>query len=157
MIFIGYQGIGKSTLSQKDKNFIDLESSHFFVNGARDPNWFIPYCSIAESLSKNGYNVFVSSHKVVRDQLKNSMERVIAICPSHKLKDQWIKKLESRYYESGLEKDYKAWQNAVVCYDENIQEIIDDSHDHIKISSMNYSLGLEILRFNDHRYKEYGG
>ena len=52
MIIIGYQGIGKSTLAGKDNKFIDLESGNFWVNGERVENWYIPYCQIAEHLSK---------------------------------------------------------------------------------------------------------
>ena len=33
MIIIGYQGVGKSTLANKDDKFIDLESSSFWVKG----------------------------------------------------------------------------------------------------------------------------
>lgn len=149
MIFIGYQGVGKSTLAQGDRTFIDLESSHFFVNGVRDPNWHIVYCSIAESLSRNGYNVFVSSHKAVRDQLSGSTERVITIYPSLQLKKQWIQKLYDRYADSGLDKDYKAWKNAEDRFDDNIKELADGALNKIQLTSMNYSLGLEITRFND--------
>lgn len=35
MIVIGYQGIGKSTLANKDLRFIDLESGNFWVDGKR--------------------------------------------------------------------------------------------------------------------------
>ena len=65
MIVIGYQGIGKSTISHASKgNFIDLESGNFWVDGKRDPEWFKPYCQIALHLHKQGYVVFTSSHEV---------------------------------------------------------------------------------------------
>jgi len=35
MIVIGYQGIGKSTLSKTNDKYIDLESGNFFVDGTR--------------------------------------------------------------------------------------------------------------------------
>ena len=41
MVVVGYQGIGKSTLAAKDKDFIDLESGSFFVNGDRSYNLWI--------------------------------------------------------------------------------------------------------------------
>lgn len=56
MIFIGYQGIGKSTLAGYNR-YIDLESGNFWINGKRDENWYIPYCNIAEHLSEQGYRV----------------------------------------------------------------------------------------------------
>ena len=66
MIVIGYQGIGKSTLANKDLRFIDLESGNFWVDGKRADDWYKPYCQIAEHLSRQGYIVFTSSHEVVR-------------------------------------------------------------------------------------------
>ena len=84
MIIIGYQGIGKSTLANKNINYIDLESSNFFIDGKRQENWFIIYCNIANHLSEQGKNVFVSSHEVVRESLKYSKEKVVVVYPSLK-------------------------------------------------------------------------
>ena len=105
MIIVGYQCIGKSTLSNMCLKYIDLESGSFWHDGKRPDDWYIYYCQIAEHLSKQGYNVFVSSHEPVRKFLKNSSERVIAIAPSIELKDQWIEKLKNRYEASKLDKD----------------------------------------------------
>ena len=74
MIIIGYQGIGKSTLANIDNAYIDLESSNFWHKGERYDNWYIYYGKIAESLSRQNYNVFTSSHREVRDYLKNIIE-----------------------------------------------------------------------------------
>lgn len=123
MIVIGYQGIGKSTLAGRDNRYIDLESSNFWVDGKRAEDWYKPYCQIAEHLSKQGYIVFTSSHEVVRKQLENSDEAVVLAYPSVGLKDAWIDKLEKRYKESGLDKDYKALMNAKDRYEENIKEL----------------------------------
>lgn len=140
MIIIGYQGIGKSTLANKNNGYIDLESGNFWCNGIRPPDWYIYYCNIAEHLSKQGYNVFVSSHEVVRNRLKSSSETVICVYPSILLADQWIKKLEQRYNQSHLEKDYKAWKNAEDRYHENISELMMCGIPHIEIDSMDYDL-----------------
>lgn len=139
MIIVGYQCIGKSTLSNMCLKYIDLESGSFWHNGKRPDDWYIYYCQIAEHLSKQGYNVFVSSHEPVRKFLKNSSERVIAIAPSVDLKDQWIEKLKNRYESSKLDKDYKAYMNAVDRYTENIEEIAKDC-DTIFIRSMTYDI-----------------
>lgn len=125
MIIIGYQGIGKSTLTKKDMKYIDLESSCTWVNGKRSDDWYVVYCNFAEDLSRQGYTVFTSSHEVVRNQLKNSTEEVYICCPSPELKDEWIKRLQERYDRTALEKDYKALMNAVDRYEENIHELID--------------------------------
>lgn len=139
MIIIGYQGIGKSTLAGK-RNCIDLESGNFWVDGKRDEKWYIPYCQIAKHLSKQGYTVFVSSHKVVQEELKNSREKVYVICPSSDLKDKWIDKLRTRWEATGLNKDYKAYINAVDRYSENIQELMNSGFTAAVIDNMNYSI-----------------
>lgn len=139
MIIVGYQCIGKSTLSNMCLKYIDLESGSFWHDGKRPDDWYIYYCQIAEHLSKQGYNVFVSSHEPVRKFLKNSSERVIAIAPSIELKDQWIEKLKNRYETSKLDKDYRAYMNAVDRYTENIEEIAKDC-DTVFIKSMTYDI-----------------
>lgn len=123
MIVIGYQGIGKSSLAGRDRKFIDLESSNFWVDGKRAADWYKPYCQIAEHLSQQGYIVFVSSHEVVRKQLEGSREVVVVCFPSPDLRPMWIDKLEERYMENRTEKNYKALMNAITCYDENIRDL----------------------------------
>ena len=122
MIIVGYQGIGKSTIAGKD-NCIDLESGNFWVDGKRSDDWYKPYCQIAIHLSEQGYNVFVSSHEVVRKELEKSEEGIVIIYPSLTLKDEWIDKLEKRYRKTLLDKDYKAWKNAEDRYEEDIKEL----------------------------------
>ena len=145
MIIVGYQGIGKSTLAGK-QDCIDLESGNFWVNGERDDNWPIVYCKIAMHLSDQGYTVFVSSHKVVRDLLVMHKKigefkgHIYVIFPSVELEAPWIAKLKRRYDQSHLEKDYKAYMNAVDRYRENIQELTDCSLEHVVLEDMNYSL-----------------
>lgn len=145
MIIIGYQGIGKSTLAGKN-NCIDLESGNFWFHDVetyqkvRHNDWYIPYCNIANHLSEQGYIVFTSSHEVVRNELKKSKEDVFIIYPSIELKDEWIKKLEDRYNQTGLDKDYKALMNAKDRYEENIKELKSCKLNHYEISTMDYNL-----------------
>lgn len=140
MIIIGYQGIGKSTLANKDISYIDLESGNFWINGKRYEDWYIPYCNIAEHLSKQNKNVFISSHEVVREQLKNSKEKVVVVYPSIELKEQWINKLEERYNNTSLEKDYKALMNAKDRYEENIKELKNNGFIKVEIFDIDYDL-----------------
>lgn len=148
MIVIGYQGIGKSTLASRDICYIDLESGNFWVDGKRAEDWYKPYCKIAEHLSQQGYVVFTSSHAVVREQLKNSTETVVVVYPAVELKDEWIARLEKRYKESGLEKDYKALMNAKDRYVENIQELENcDIENKLAIHSMEYDLDYMLCNF----------
>ena len=145
MIIIGYQGIGKSTLANKDDKFIDLESGSFWLTNTdgsryRYDNWYEMYCNVAEHLSQQGYIVFISSHEVVRNRLKQSKERVFTLYPDVSLKDQWIKKLAKRYNNSRLDKDYRALMNAIDRYEENIREIENSNFDNIVIHDINYDL-----------------
>ena len=154
MIFIGYQGIGKSTLAGHNR-YIDLESGNFWINSKRDENWYIPYCNIAEHLSEQGYRVFTSSHEVVRNCLTTSKEDCFVVYPALHLKDEWIAKLKARYENSKLDKDYKAYMNAVDRYEDNIKEIANSGFNCIQIDSMDYNLDELIERaITELKYKQ---
>lgn len=142
LVVVGYQGVGKSTLAENVKNVIDLESSNFFVDGERSQDWYIPYCNIARSLCRQGYVVCVSSHKVVRDELMtNPAMRQVIVCPSLELKEKWINNLRYRYESTPSDKNYKAWQNALNCYDENIKDLLEQKgFAHRVIDNMSYGL-----------------
>lgn len=144
MIIIGYQGIGKSTLAGKH-NCIDLESGNFFVDGVRDENWYKMYVQIATHLSEQGYIVFVSSHKVVREELANVHQSVWCVFPQHQLKYQWIAKLEERYKKTKLPKDERAYLNAKECYSQNVEDLATDIFATCAIGTMDYSL-IDIIR-----------
>lgn len=148
MIIIGYQGIGKSTLADEDINYIDLESTCFWIDGERDENWYRSYCKIAEYLSKQGYRVFVLSHADVRKTLKDSDEQVVCCVPALHLKDQWIERLKKRYESDPTkrEKNYKAYMNAVDRYEDNIKEIVASGFPVILLDSMEYDLDEQIRR-----------
>ena len=140
MIIIGYQGIGKSTLTARKRGYIDLESSCFWHNGERPKEWHIYYCQIAEDLSRQGYKVFTSSHEVVRQFLKDSKEDVLIVCPSTELKDEWIAKLKDRYDDNKSDKNYKAWKNAEDRYADNINELKDSGIPYVELTDIKYDL-----------------
>ncbi len=143
MIIIGYQGIGKSTISNRHTGCIDLESGNFWNDeNKRSDDWYIYYCNIAVHLSKQGYIVFTSSHECVRNRLKdhNDGEYVSIICPAPELKDQWIDKLQYRYERTKKEKDYKAYMNAKERYTENINELISCGLPYTLITDIDYYL-----------------
>lgn len=146
MIIIGYQGIGKSTLSARNLKYVDLESSNFWFDDpetkqrVRHFNWYEMYCNVAEYLSRQGYVVFVSSHQPVRERLLKSEEYVVACVPSLILKDEWINKLKERYENSLLEKDYKAYMNAADRFTENVSDIMNSGFELLEIKDMSYNL-----------------
>lgn len=148
MIIIGYQGIGKSTLAKDSWKYIDLESGNFWVNGERDEQWYKPYCNIANHLSAQGYTVFTSSHKEVREELKNSSEVVKIAFPALDLKTDWLIRLKDRYNESMLEKDYKALMNASLYYETNINDLMNEPFDKIVINNIDYNLR-KLIEEND--------
>ena len=143
-IIAGYQGVGKSSLSNAETGYIDLESGNFWIDGKREEKWYIPYCSIAMSLAEQGYRVFVSSHAVVREYLA-SLPKTVALynCfPSYTLKNAWINKLAARFDSTMLDKDYKAYKNAEDRYNENIKELHEtQGFIPIVIHDMDYDLG----------------
>ena len=140
MIIIGYQGIGKSTLAREGTGFIDLESSLFYGKNGRSDDWHIYYCKIAESLSEQGYVVFVSSHKQVRDYFKKSNERAVIICPDISLKEAWIAKLRERFEREPTNKNLRAWKGAERYYEDNIKNLMNDGIPVITIERMGYYL-----------------
>ena len=151
MIIICYQGIDKSNYCKSNKDAINLESSHFFKdNNERPEEWYNIYAKIALDLSNKGFVVFVSSHDVVRKAInrynrniyapylsKNKGgETVVAICPSIKLKDQWIERLSDRYLKRPIIKNHKALQNAIDRYEESIKEIAADIKNTVYIEDL---------------------
>lgn len=149
MIIVGYQGIGKSTVCKNNiingKIPVDLESSCFWCNREdgtrfRPDGWEKIYANIAYNLSKQGFIVFMSSHKSVRDALCddkfNDVDKYI-ICPSVDIKDKWIERLKNRYEESNLKKDYAAYMNALDKYEENICDMISESERGFKVEIIN--------------------
>ena len=50
MIFCGYQGVGKSSICNRENGYIDFESSNFFVNEMRPNMWIDIYINQALSL-----------------------------------------------------------------------------------------------------------
>ena len=141
VIYVGYQGVGKSTVAKKHVSYIDLESGNFWVNGYRQEDWYMAYCAIAKHLIEQGKNVFLSSHEVVRNELKSIGCPATIICPSVDLKDEWVQRLFLRYKKSMLEKDFRAYKNAVFMYEQNINALLsDDYFGHLVIDSIPYDL-----------------
>lgn len=128
LIIIGYQGIGKSSIAGQD-GCIDLESGNFYIGAFRPDNWYIPYCKIAQSLANQGYTVLVSSHRIVvnylsSDPLPPNVAKVVVFCPPVRWKEEWIERLQKRFDETGLDKDYRALMNAKQGYTEQIQHLL---------------------------------
>lgn len=124
MILSAYPTIGKTTLANKRLDIIDLESSCFDKS---NPNWYIDYCRTALDLEKQGYTVFVSSHKPVQDYMKTNAKHYVMIMYSPELKDYVIRKCEARYNDTKLEKDLRAMERIKDCFSSDIQALLDDN------------------------------
>lgn len=157
MIFSGYQGIGKSSLAGK-YNCIDLESENFWIRrytktgepmAKPDPDansytdryayWYIMYVQIAKHLSDQGYNVLISSHKSVREYMNDMGIDFYAVCPVLELKDAWCKKLADRFERDQLPKHRLAYENAVLKYDTNVNDMMREKNV-ILLQTMDYDL-----------------
>lgn len=145
MIVIGYQGVGKTTLCrgwQPRFISIDLESSWWKDElGNRPEKWVHSYCKVAEELSKQGYVVFISSHKAVQDRLRESEEKILAVYPSQELKQDWIEKLTKRFRETGNMKDFILLRDAEENYDKEIKVLENSPFIKNPIRSMTYRIG----------------
>lgn len=133
MIIVGYPGI--TFWKGWDVECIDLDSGNFVINGKRRADWYKEYVRIAEDLSNQGYFVFVSSHKVVREELRRLRIPFAACYPEIGLKDKWIKKLRERYEGSRLEKDSRALENVERV---NVRDLEEDSDYRFVIKNMEY-------------------
>ena len=136
MILIGYPGIGKSTLARtSDSRFIDLESSYFPRKyRGEEIDWQDQYCRIAIDLHDQGYLVFTSSHDVVRNKFHQFVQRgfikhneVALVFPAIVIYDKWIEMLERRYKTTKLDKDLRALDNARSNFQDQINELKEDS------------------------------
>ena len=143
MIIIGYPGIGKTTLADWNNDYIDVDSSKFIFDGVRPSNWEYHYVKMAEDLSDQGYNVFVSSHEGVRKNIEfhvGAETPVLVVCPSLELKEQWVERLKHRWQEDLSHKNYMALKRAEEHYDEDITDLLNSPFRVIQICHMGYDL-----------------
>ena len=144
MIIIGFPGIGKSSVTRAydgDTNttgYIDLESSNF----VKDDNWVEEYCNLAIDLDLQGYNVFVSSHKDVREYLIDRQDIfpdiIIEVFPLKELKIDWLNRLESRYTKCKTAKNERAFNYMRNNFDAAVDEMERDAIIHkVRITKEN--------------------
>ena len=139
MIFCGYQGVGKSSICNRENGYIDFESSNFFVNEIRPNTWVDIYINQAIDLNNQGYDVFLSTHKALRNRLNELNIDFTVITPSKDLKEQWIERLNNRYRNNPSIKNMKALKNAEECYEENVDDLCSENNV-IMITSIKYDL-----------------
>lgn len=126
MIIIGYPCIGKSSFCKSFVGFIDLESSCFSKN---NPLWYKDYCAVARDLQSQGYNVFVSSHKEVREELAPYQEniKIVEVLPTPDMRDIWVTRVSNRYANTLSTKDKAAMDFIIKNYTSGVKDMIADS------------------------------
>lgn len=143
MIIIGFPGIGKSSVTRaydgetNTTGYIDLESSNF----VKDDNWVKEYCDLAIDLELQGYNVFVSSHKKVREYLaerQDILPDIVEVFPSKEMRTEWLNRLESRYMKCKTAKNERALSYMRNNFDDAIDEMEHDAIIHkVRITKEN--------------------
>jgi hypothetical protein len=99
-VISGFPGVGKSFLFNDKSDFVvlDSDSSMFswISEGVRNPDFPNNYMKhIEENLSEADY-IFVSSHDVVREALRNYHIAYTLVYPSIELKDEYIQRYKDR-------------------------------------------------------------
>ena len=122
MIFSVFPCTGKTSIASSSNNLIDLESSCLFVDEQRPDNWEEIYVNFTVDLSRQGYDVFVSSHKLVRDCLTKRGISFVSVFPSKELKGFWKEKLENRFKNDPSGKNRRAMEYII----KNFEDAIDD-------------------------------
>ena len=130
MIIIGYPGVGKTTAAANFIQVIDFESH---ILDQKTSESITNYCKLAESLSKQGYIVCVSSHSGVIDYLVKSTEQIYICYPSKELKQSWISMLRHRYIEDSSEKNLRAMDRAGSFFDEDIDAMQNTVFDKVEL------------------------
>ena len=106
MIISAFPGVGKSHFVKNNDNtllkVVDHESSEYswiYVDGQKLRNPVFPtnYVDVAESLSKEGKIVFVSSHDQVRQELASRGIRYTVVVPAIEDKEIYV----NRYIQRG--------------------------------------------------------
>ena len=153
MIIIGYPGVGKTIASNQFTNVIDFNSANIakpkitsldsaILTIQRDSDLTVDtkdlekdtYCNLAESLSRQGYVVCVSSHEFVTKYFIKSKEEVYTCSPDKAMKTRWIQMLRRRYIEDDSVENYNAYLRAVDHFDEDIDKLDNMGFENIKLT-----------------------
>ena len=97
IIICGFAGIGKSSIKDaipyfKDVKLYDLQS-HIFK---KESGWQKTYVECALALRDKYDYVFLSTHDVVIDELKNRGEKFYIVYPNKYLKQEYLERFRKR-------------------------------------------------------------
>jgi len=104
IVISAFPACGKTCYYKKHDNVLDSDSSNFSwikdINGnntnVRNPNFPNNYIQhIKQNIGKVEL-IFVSSHQVVRDALRDNDIKYVLIYPDISMKDEWIDRFKNR-------------------------------------------------------------
>lgn len=147
MIIFGYPGIGKTSIAKEDYRFIDLDSGDALIHGKyrRKKGWEENYCNTALLLNRQGYFVFVSTHREVIYRILNHEKDVCAVFPDIALKKEWIEALYRRYKDRPNRQTHNAWARAREHFDGDIWSLKALECEKIAIPEMGFNVKKAIL------------
>lgn len=119
VVVSGFPGVGKTHLFRAKPHFVilDSDSSKFswVSEGVRNPAFPQNYIEHIKDNMGKAHLILVSSHKVVRDALKESGVPYVLVYPDKGLKDEYLQ----RYRERGSDEAFirmieSQWDNFIV-------------------------------------------
>lgn len=105
----------------------------------RPENWVQIYINYAIDLNSQGFDVFVSSHKSVREELRKRKVEFYSVYPSKDLKDAWVERLNKRYMAFPTEKNRRAMEYILAHFEESVDDMSNDPKP-VEITSANVPL-----------------
>lgn len=142
IVFCGYPCIGKTSIAGQsiqmpDGRFspiVDMETSLMRTEGWERPdNWVQIYVNYVETLIEQGINVFCSTHRAVRTELKKRGIEYVNVMPSLNIKEWWLIKLRDRWKKDPTQKNLLAYERAMEHYDEDIKGLQEEAYIEINV------------------------
>ena len=150
-IVFGYPCIGKTSIARLNKNYVDLESSIFKIDGERDPNWYKVYVNMAIHIVNQDRIVLMSTHPWTRDYIADMKDLdipIFIVYPDISLKDFWDYKVSMRYTIDPSQKNLTALNKVKNDYEKDIKGLEADTRfPHLVLKDQKYILDDEIKEY----------
>lgn len=146
-IISAFPGIGKTTLVQTNKNYVDLESSDYkWIDIDKtlsieerkgtaktiNPDFPENYIKKIMELTDIGFNVLISSHKEVREALQAQGIKYTIVLPSLDMKEEMI----NRYLNRGNQESFVNLLKTN--YEKFVEDLSMDSNEKVVLKSGQY-------------------
>ena len=146
-VISAFPGIGKTTLVQTNKNYIDLESSDYkWIDIDKtlsieerkgtaktiNPDFPENYIKKIIELTDMGFNVLISSHKEVREALQTQSIEYTIVLPSLDMKEEMI----NRYLSRGNQESFVNLLKTN--YEKFVEDLSMDSNEKVVLKSGQY-------------------